>query len=197
MQDLAGSLDPSYFLKFHTSIGKDKLAMKKAACFLLCTGLFAVMALYGQSPAVAGSVTYVYDDAGRLTKAKYDNGKVIEYTYDKAGNLLEQKVSESSAVCEVDALALSSAKLKLKKGGEKEVTVTVQGKDGCAVEGEIVTTHINAAHKKLVEILPTEQVTDGEGETTFTVTNTGKAGNAVIKFTCNSKTTTLNIRVGK
>jgi len=197
VQDLAGSLDPSYSLKFHTSIGKEKMAMKKGAWFLLCTGLFAVIMLCGQSLAIAGSVTYVYDSAGRLTKAKYDNGKTIEYTYDKAGNLLEQKVSESSAVCVVDTLELSPAKLKLKKGEGQEITVTVKGKDGCLVEGELVTSQISAAHKKLVEILPTEQVTDGEGETTFTVTNTGKTGNVVIKFTCNSKTTTLNIRVGK
>lgn len=194
--DGSASLRPSCEIPY-SIMEREKMVMKKGVCFIWCMGLFAAMELFGQSPAFAGAVTYIYDDAGRLTKAKYDNGKTIEYTYDKAGNLLEQKVSESSAVCEVDALELSSAKLKLKKEEKKEVTVTVQGKDGCATEGEIVTTHISAAHMKLVEILPTEQVTDGDGEATFTVTNTGKTGNAVIKFTCNSKTTALNIRVGK
>lgn len=171
--------------------------MKKGACLLWCMGLFAALMLCGQSPAIAGAVTYLYDDAGRLTKAKYDNGKVIEYTYDKAGNLLERKVSESSAVCEADALGLSSSKLKLKKGGEQEVTVTATGKDGCAAEGEIVTAQISAAHKKLVEILPMEQVTDENGAAPFTITATNKTGNAVVRFTCNGKTTALNVRVEK
>ncbi len=171
--------------------------MKKGACFLLYMGLFAVLVLCGQIPAMAGSVTYIYDDAGRLTKAKYDHGKVIEYTYDKAGNLLEQKVSESSAVCVVDALELSSAKLKLKKDEEKEVAVMVKGKDGCAVEGELVTAQISAAHKKRVEVLPTEQATDANGKATFTITATGKAGNATVKFTCGGKTATLSVKIGK
>ena len=178
-------------------LGKEKMVMKRGVCLILCAGLFAVLALYGQSLSVAGAVTYIYDDAGRLTKAKYDNGKVIEYTYDKAGNLLEQKVSELPAVCEADTVALSSARLKLQKGEEKEITVTVKGKDDCIAEGEIVTTQISAAHKKLVEILPTEQVTNGNGEAGFTITATGKTGNAVVRFTCNGKTTTLNARVGK
>lgn len=171
--------------------------MKKGACLLLCMGLFVAVALHGQASAMAGTVTYIYDDAGRLTKAKYDNGKTIEYTYDKAGNLLDQKVSESSSVCVADALELSSAKLKLKKGDEKEITVTVKGEDGCAVEGELVTAQLSAAHKKLVEILPTERATDGNGEATFTVTATGKAGNAAVKFTCGDKTATLSVRIGK
>jgi len=174
----------------------------KQKVLLVWTVVFWVLCLFAvpwtMVPSVlAGAVTYIYDDAGRLTKAKYDNGKTIEYTYDKAGNLLEQKVSESSAVCVVDALELSSAKLKLKKGEEQEVSVTVKGKDGCAVEGELVTAQISAAHKKRVEVLPTEQATDANGNATFTITATNKAGNAVVKFTCSGKTTTLNVKVGK
>lgn len=41
----------------------------------------------------AGTVTYTYDDAGRLIRAEYGDGKVITYTYDAAGNLLERQVS--------------------------------------------------------------------------------------------------------
>ncbi|MFQ5535572.1 MAG: Ig-like domain-containing protein [Sphingomonadales bacterium] len=37
-------------------------------------------------PVQAGTVTYVYDDLGRLTKATYDDGSVIDYSYDPAGN---------------------------------------------------------------------------------------------------------------
>jgi YD repeat-containing protein len=40
----------------------------------------------------AGSVTYTYDDAGRLTLADYGDGKSISYTYDDNGNLLQREV---------------------------------------------------------------------------------------------------------
>ena len=51
--------------------------------------LSAVMALAMQ----AGAITYSYDDAGRLAKADYGDGRVITYTYDAAGNLLRRQVS--------------------------------------------------------------------------------------------------------
>jgi YD repeat-containing protein len=41
----------------------------------------------------AGTVTYIYDDAGRLIKADYGNGAAIGYEYDDAGNLLERGIT--------------------------------------------------------------------------------------------------------
>ncbi|MBM4431284.1 MAG: hypothetical protein FJ026_13210 [Chloroflexi bacterium] len=40
------------------------------------------------STAQGQTVTYTYDEAGRLVRADYGNGKAIAYTYDAAGNLL-------------------------------------------------------------------------------------------------------------
>jgi YD repeat-containing protein len=53
-------------------------------------------AIFMVAPAIAGTITYDYDDAGRLVKADYGNGKVIEYTYDNAGNLLSWSVTPSA-----------------------------------------------------------------------------------------------------
>jgi hypothetical protein len=39
-------------------------------------------------------VTYSYDTAGRLGRAKYDDEASISYSYDAAGNLLGQQVVE-------------------------------------------------------------------------------------------------------
>lgn len=36
--------------------------------------------------AAPGSVSYVYDDLGRLVEVVYDDGTTIHYTYDDAGN---------------------------------------------------------------------------------------------------------------
>ena len=51
-----------------------------------------VLCLCAVSYAMAGTVKYTYDAAGRLTKADYGSGKAIEYTYDNAGNLLQRQV---------------------------------------------------------------------------------------------------------
>lgn len=37
-------------------------------------------------PALAGSVSYAYDQLGRLATVTYSNGVVITYTYDASGN---------------------------------------------------------------------------------------------------------------
>jgi len=59
----------------------------------------------------ADSVTYTYDDAGRLTSATYANGTVITYTYDAAGNLTARTVT---------APASSSAKPAPKQKAEEK-----------------------------------------------------------------------------
>ena len=53
---------------------------------LLC--LTFAMAVFASSPghAVSGSVTYIYDDLGRLVQISYDNGTIIQIDYDPAGN---------------------------------------------------------------------------------------------------------------
>lgn len=41
----------------------------------------------------ADTVSYKYDDAGRLTSVTYSNGASISYTYDPAGNLTARSVT--------------------------------------------------------------------------------------------------------
>jgi len=41
----------------------------------------------------ADTVSYKYDDAGRLTSVTYPNGASISYTYDPAGNLTARTVT--------------------------------------------------------------------------------------------------------
>ncbi len=171
--------------------------MKKGLAFLLLTVFLGLSVCGWQASSFAGSVTYLYDNAGRLTKAKYDTGKVIEYTYDNAGNLLEEKVSESASVCEVESLALSPAKLKLKKDESQELTVTVTGEDGCPVEGEIITVQLNASAKKLISVSPAERISGVNGDATFTISAGNKAGNATVTFKCSGKTKALSVKIGK
>ncbi len=171
--------------------------MKKGLGFLSLTVFLGLSVCCWQVSSFAGSVTYLYDHAGRLTKAKYDTGKVIEDTYDNAGNLLEEKVLESVSVCTVESLALSPAKLKLKKDESQEITITVTGEDGCPVEGEIITVRLNASAKKLISVSPAEQATGANGDATFTISAGNKAGNATVTFQCSGKTRAFSVKIGK
>ena len=84
--------------------------MNKCILFLLCCLVFPALFLCdGRALSIAATVNYIYDKAGRLTKAKYDNGTTIEYTYDNAGNLLEKKVSDSANECTVKSMLRPAA----------------------------------------------------------------------------------------
>ena len=48
-------------------------------------------------PLSAQTVNYSYDDAGRLLRAVYPNGKAINYSYDRAGNLVRRLVTTTAA----------------------------------------------------------------------------------------------------
>jgi YD repeat-containing protein len=45
----------------------------------------------------AATVTYTYDDAGRLINVDYGNGQTITYTYDNAGNMLSRTVASPAS----------------------------------------------------------------------------------------------------
>ena len=73
--------------------------------WVLC---FLVLTLFIAPYAAAGTVTYTYDDAGRLTKEDYGD-KAIIYTYDSAGNLLERQVRENKAGDEDESCLIKNA----------------------------------------------------------------------------------------
>ena len=62
------------------------MSNKRLGFVFLFLSLFVFSSL-----SFAGTVTYKYDDAGRLTEAKYGS-KAIKYTYDAAGNILRRTV---------------------------------------------------------------------------------------------------------
>ena len=62
--------------------------MKKVIFIWLA--VVAFLWLCGVPYAIAGTVTYTYDDAGRLIKATYGDETEITYTYDAAGNILSK-----------------------------------------------------------------------------------------------------------
>jgi YD repeat-containing protein len=68
--------------------------MKKICFIITITVLFGAVLFFVPWTCAAATISYTYDDAGRLVKASYEEGKSILYTYDANGNLLQVKVSE-------------------------------------------------------------------------------------------------------
>ena len=65
--------------------------MKKL--FSLWMVLSLMLCIFAAPYAAAGTINYIYDNAGRLTGADYGGGKSIFYTYDANGNLLQRKIN--------------------------------------------------------------------------------------------------------
>ena len=62
----------------------------------LVAGLAAATAL---SNAARASVTYTYDNQGRVTTAQYSNGTKIVFSYDNAGNITTLQIACSQGGC--------------------------------------------------------------------------------------------------
>jgi len=105
-------------------------------------------------------------------------------------------VSPTPTVCEAKSISLSLSKLTLREKKSGEVTVTVTGEDGCAVEGEEITVELNKKSKKSIHVSSESEVTDENGEAIFTVT-AKKKGNATITFKANGLSTKLKVKVAK
>ena len=75
----------------HRSRSKSKRVRKKVSAIVLFA--FTLMLFtFTASLVSADTVTYEYDDAGRLIKVDYGDGTAIEYSYDSAGNLLTREI---------------------------------------------------------------------------------------------------------
>ena len=74
------------------------LPQRKPHVLIWGAGLILSLFLFAIPYATAGTVSYTYDDAGRLIRADFGDGKVIEYTYDNAGSLLERRIGSGTNI---------------------------------------------------------------------------------------------------
>ncbi|MEM6626132.1 MAG: RHS repeat domain-containing protein [Pseudomonadota bacterium] len=66
------------------------------AAIALTTLGFTAPAMACTSPQAGQDVAYCYDALGRLTEARYANGRNIVYTYDAAGNRTQVVVTDEN-----------------------------------------------------------------------------------------------------
>ena len=90
-----GGIDSSDMVDQRPRLGHlQRLLLLSLAGLVLPAAMAALLVVAGgPATAAAGTVTYTYDTAGRLTGADYGGGQRIDYTYDAAGNLVRREVA--------------------------------------------------------------------------------------------------------
>jgi len=93
--------------------------------FPVWAALTLLLALYGVPCAAGGTVSYTYDDAGRLVAANYGNGTRITWTYDQNGNLIERAVATGTAPVPDVRANFSDGPLTVKSTTPVSITVSL------------------------------------------------------------------------
>ena len=100
-------------------------------------------------------------------------------------------------VCGPESIYISAPVITLKRKQSRDVTVTVTGEDGCAVEDEAVTTRRTSDSQRRISVSPTSAWTDGNGQVTFRITAKKNIGNAKVTFKAGSAKKSITVRVRK
>jgi YD repeat-containing protein len=148
--------------------------------------LFATATVFADPPA---SVTYTYDDAGRLISGTFSDGKAVGYTYDAAGNrtAMTQGVPVQLSIAPASSAEGVAINLSVSKTGTATGTVTVDCTQtpGSAAAGSDYTattqtlTFLVADTTKTCSV-PTVQDSIYEQNQTFNAILQNVSGSAVI-----------------
>lgn len=91
-------------------------------------------------------------------------------------------------------MTLSHKKLELRVNRKRNITVTLTGDDGCAVEGEDIVVGMNNGGRKCVSVSPASAVTDADGKAVFTI-KARKQGKGKITFEAGNMKKRLEVKV--
>ena len=96
--------------------------------------------------------------------------------------------------CEAKSIEVLPKRLKLKRGENSEVIVTLEG-DNCVPEGKTVTAKTDKVGSKRISISSTSEVADENGQAKFTITAKNKVGNSRVTFEANGVKKTIVVKV--
>ena len=96
--------------------------------------------------------------------------------------------------CEVKFIEVLPKRLKLKRGENGEVIVTLEG-DNCEPEGQTITAIVGKGGSERISIPPISQETDENGVAKFTITAKNKIGNARVTFKAGSLKKSIIVKV--
>ena len=85
----------------------------------------------------------------------------------------------------------------MKRAKSYDVTITLNGDNGCMVEGEEVQVTINKAGKKCITVSPARATTEASGVARFTIQAKKAIGRAKVKFKAGSLNKSIVVKVKK
>ena len=103
-------------------------------------------------------------------------------------------VTTPAPECEVKSMKVLPKRLRLRRGEQGEVIVTLKG-DTCVPEGETVTATIGRVDSKRVSVSSTEEITDEDGLAKFIISARDKMGNAKVTFEANNLRKSVVVKV--
>jgi YD repeat-containing protein len=124
--------------------------------------LQAIAAL-AASPAFGETVTYTYDELGRVKTVTYNNGQVITYNYDAAGNRTTLNQAQPTALNG----SLSASPVAISSGGSSTLTWSSNNATSASIDNGIGA--VTPASGGTVLVSPTTT-------TTYTLTLNGSGG---------------------
>jgi len=150
---------------------------------------------------LSAATTYYYRIAA---KDNWSEGTSdTAYGDEKSFTTLEATVTPTPSItptviptpeCEVNSMEVLPKRLKLKRGENSEVTVTLKG-DNCVPEGKTVTAKIGKFGSKRISISSTSEITDEYGQAKFMITAGNKIGNVKVTFKTDNLKKSIVIRV--
>ena len=118
-----------------------------------CRWALSWLAFVALAAAVAAdSVTYTYDDIGRLIKAHYSSGIYIEYSYDEAGNLVSRVAEAGEPVVYVSGDGLCNGKLRCYSSVQAGVNAAQNG-DTVKVADGVYSENVVMQQNKAIQLI--------------------------------------------
>ena len=164
-------------------------------------GIYLDLYFFGYSPMTMGIKVEIYRENGSLAcvYGPDDNTGAIPFEgdgYDVKKTLSSPPQPQHRHRASLIRFQYLRPKLNSQKKTSSDVTVTVTGANGCAVEGESVTATINSAGNKRISISPSSGETDENGQAIFTIT-AKKTGNARVTFSAGDLRESILVKVTK
>jgi YD repeat-containing protein len=164
----------------------------KTACGRCCArhALHGALLASQVSLALAQSVSYQYDEGGRLRQATYADGQTTTYTLDAAGNRTQLVSSQAPVILAVSAASATEGSavtftVTRSGGSGQTVSATCTPGSGTAIAGTdfatagTVLTFTSTDTSKTCSVASTQD-TIYEGNETFTLTLTAPSGSVTL-----------------
>ena len=189
--DLDVNKTTNYYIVFYLNLYGDWFVIDETAVYTLEEGYSSEEGVWdldlyfiaGYEPKKIKTKVEVYSENGDLlaTYGPDDDPDLKDIPveaddYDIKEDPFVTTPTPTPTPCEPNTMTVAPDTLTLNKKEFSEVTVTVTGADGCAIEGETVTATTNMAGNKRISISPESAETDENGQATFTIVakKTGK-----------------------